>query len=48
MAELTNEYNFSLDHREIEILLDLPKDTLKITNVIPFHSLNIKKRGEAQ
>lgn len=48
MTELTNDYNFSLDHKEIEILLDLPKDTLKVTNVIPFHSLNIKKRGEAQ
>jgi Zn-dependent peptidase ImmA (M78 family)/DNA-binding XRE family transcriptional regulator len=44
MSELANNYNLSLEPREIEILLDLPKDTLKITNVIPFHKLSIKQR----
>lgn len=43
MGELANNYDLSLDSREVEKLLDLPKDTLKITNVIPIHSLSIKK-----
>ncbi|MGE5630242.1 MAG: helix-turn-helix domain-containing protein [Caulobacteraceae bacterium] len=45
MSELANDYNLSLSSREVEILLDLPKDILKITNVIPLHNLSIKKRG---
>ncbi len=44
MSELANDYNLSLDSREVEILLDLPKDILKITNIIPMHTLNIKKQ----
>lgn len=44
MSELTNDYSFSLNSREVEMLLDLPKDTLKVTNVIPIHNLNIKKQ----
>jgi len=43
MSELANNFYLSLDSREVEMLLDLPKDTLKVTNVIPIHSLNIKK-----
>jgi len=40
--ELANQYGLSILPSEIELLLDLPKDTLKIDNVIPFHSLNLK------
>ncbi len=47
MNELAYNHNLSLDSREVELLLDLPKDTLKVTNVIPIHSLTIKKRGQS-
>jgi len=43
MSELANDYGLSVGSREIEVLLDLPKDTLKVTNIIPIHSLNIKR-----
>ncbi|MCM0648437.1 XRE family transcriptional regulator [Clostridium swellfunianum] len=42
MNELSENYNLSLEPSEIEILLDLPKDTLKIINETPVHHLNIK------
>lgn len=48
MDELANNYNLSLEPREVELLLNLPKDTLKITNVIPMHSLKIKSNRHAK
>lgn len=44
MQELALEFNFSIYPYEIELLLDLPKNSLKVSNVIPLHSLNLKKR----
>lgn len=43
IAELAGDYGLSLNSKEVEILLDLPKDTLKISNVIPMHKLSIKR-----
>lgn len=43
LAELANDCGLSLESTEIEHLLDLPKDTLKVSNVIPMHQLNIRK-----
>lgn len=45
MYELAENYNISIEHGEIEALLDLPKDTLKISNVIPMHKLRVKNGG---
>ncbi|WP_312199815.1 helix-turn-helix domain-containing protein [Anaerospora hongkongensis] len=42
LSELADEYNLSLESKEIEELLDLPKDLLKVSNVIPIHSLKIR------
>jgi len=39
--ELSFSYNLSLYPNEIENLLNLPKDTLKISNIIPIHNLQI-------
>jgi Zn-dependent peptidase ImmA (M78 family)/DNA-binding XRE family transcriptional regulator len=44
MEELEENYHLSINPREIELLLDLPKDTLKKTNIIPMHKLNIKNK----
>jgi len=43
MTELAGDYGLSLNSREVEILLDLPKDTLKISNIIPMHKFIIKR-----
>lgn len=43
LDELSFSYNLSLNSGEVEHLLDLPKGTLKVDNVIPFHSLNLRK-----
>ena len=43
LEELASKYNFSIESREIEKLLDLPKDILKVTYETPIHVLNIKK-----
>lgn len=40
--ELSQEYNLTLGSDVIESLLGLDKDTLKISNVIPLHSLELK------
>ena len=37
MDELSNEYNFTISHREIETLLDLPKDLLKSNQEAKVH-----------
>jgi hypothetical protein len=42
MDELSEDYNLSLESNEVEILLDLPKDTLKVINETPVHHLNFK------
>ena len=42
MYELAEHYDLSLEPVEVETLLDLRKDTLKISNVIPMHKLQIK------
>lgn len=44
LDELANDYRLSLESREIEELLDLPKDFLKVNNVIPIHSLKVKNK----
>lgn len=44
LYELSSQYNFTLESREIEKLLDLPKDTLKIEIKQPVHYLNIKSK----
>lgn len=43
LDELSFSYNLSLNSEEVEYLLDLPEGTLKIDNVIPFHSLHLRK-----
>lgn len=43
MYELAENYGLSMESGEVEDLLDLPKDTLLISNVIPMHKLTIKK-----
>lgn len=45
MDELSQDYSLSLESSEIENLLDLPKDTLKIVNVTPVHNLNFKSKS---
>jgi Zn-dependent peptidase ImmA (M78 family)/transcriptional regulator with XRE-family HTH domain len=42
LSELADDYNLSLESKEIEELLDLPRDFLKVSNVIPIHSLKIR------
>ena len=42
MDELSNEYNFTLSHRDVEILLDLPKDSLEVKKVAKVHKLTRK------
>ncbi len=42
LNELANEYKLSLESKEIEELLDLPREFLKVSNVIPIHSLKVK------
>ncbi|EDU37896.1 DNA-binding helix-turn-helix protein [Clostridium sporogenes ATCC 15579] len=42
--ELSQDYSLSLESSEIEKLLDLPKDTLKVVNVTPVHNLNLKSK----
>lgn len=44
LYELSSQYNFTLESREIEKLLDLPKDTLRIEIKQPIHYLNIKNK----
>lgn len=44
LNELAEAHNLSLESREIEELLDLPKDFLKVSNVIPLHSLKVKHK----
>lgn len=44
LNELADAHNLSLESREIEELLDLPKDFLKVSNVIPLHSLKVKHK----
>lgn len=43
LYELARDFNLSITPGEVEALLDLPIDTLKVTNVIPMHKLNVKK-----
>ncbi len=47
MEELSLSFNLSLSAKEVEFLLDLPKDTLTVNNIIPFHALRLKDDGEA-
>ncbi|WP_018703819.1 helix-turn-helix domain-containing protein [Anaeromusa acidaminophila] len=42
LSELARDFNLSFTSSEVEYLLDLPKDILKISNVIPMHKLNVK------
>ncbi|MCT4620928.1 MAG: XRE family transcriptional regulator [Marinisporobacter sp.] len=42
--ELSYDYSLSLESNEVERLLDLPKDMLKVVNEAPVHNLNIKKQ----
>lgn len=42
MDELSHNYMLSLESEEVERLLDLPKDILKVVNETPVHILNIK------
>ncbi len=44
LDELSSRYNFSLESYEIEKLLDLPKDMLKVEYETPVHLLNIKDK----
>ncbi|NAS19405.1 ImmA/IrrE family metallo-endopeptidase [Clostridium butyricum] len=46
LEELSSKYSFTMESSEIEELLDLPKDILKVTYATPIHVLNIKKFGE--
>ena len=43
LDELSFDYNLSLEHYEVEKLLGLPKDTLKVLNTAPVHELTFKK-----
>ena len=43
IEQLSDEYNLSLLPNEIELLLDLPKDTLYYDNIIPIHTLALKR-----
>lgn len=40
--ELSSDYRLSLESYEIENILDLPKDTLKVVNETPVHILTIR------
>lgn len=44
MDELSFDYGLSLEPREVEKLLDLPKDLLKVIHKTPVHHLNIKRK----
>lgn len=44
LDELSNDYNLSLEPNEVETLLDLPKETLRVINETPVHHLNIKSK----
>lgn len=45
LAELSDDFDLSLESVEIEDLLDLPKDFLKVSNVIPIHSLKFRRQS---
>ncbi|GAA0725246.1 hypothetical protein GCM10008905_20260 [Clostridium malenominatum] len=44
MDELSQDYNLSMESSEVERLLDLPKDILKVVNETSVYNLNIKNR----
>jgi len=44
MDELSYDFGLSLESSEVEKLLDLPKNILKVVNETPIHNLNIKCR----
>lgn len=44
LQELSTDYNLSLYSDDIETLLGLNKGTLKTSNVIPIHFLELKKQ----
>lgn len=46
MAELSNEYDLSIDAVEVEYLLDLPSGTLAKPKIIDFTSLQLKKHDK--
>ena len=46
MDELSYSFGFSISASEIEYLLDLPKGTLAVSNIIEFSSLQLKTRNE--
>lgn len=43
--ELSSEYNVSLFSSDVEELLDLKKDTLHFSNIIPIHDLNVRNKN---
>lgn len=45
LEELSQDYGLSLDGNEIERLLDLPKDTLKVVNIAPIHNIRFKNKS---
>lgn len=46
MDELSYSFGFSISASEIEYLLDLPKGTLAVSNIIEFSSLQLKTRNK--
>lgn len=44
MDELSYNHKLSLESNEVETLLDLPKNILKVVNEKPIHNLNIKSK----
>lgn len=44
MDELSQDYSLSLESCEVESLLDLPRDILKVVNETPVHNLNIRSK----
>lgn len=43
MDELSNEYSFTVNHRDIEMLLDIPKDSLKVEKKAKVHKFTRKE-----
>lgn len=46
LDELSFSYNLTMDYKEVEYLLNLPKDILKIDDVIPTHDLKVIRGGK--
>jgi len=43
MEELSLAYNLTINPAEVEFLLDLPAGTLTVSNIVDFHTLQIKR-----